>query len=432
MQILTLGLNHHTAPVEVRERLAFPENDQPQALTRLLEEYGLSEAAILSTCNRSELYIAVDSEHGLDGAQRFLADTRAVDVQQLQSHFYTLSGEDAATHLFRVACGVDSLVLGESQILKQVRTALDTAQQHGSARLLLNELFQRSLRTGKRARSETDIGRGHLSISTAAVELAGQVFDDLEACHAMLLGAGEMGELTAQYLVDADVASLRVANRTFARAQELAARFSGQAVDFNNLTNQLAETDIVISSTSAPDFVLTPHMLGQAMLQRRGRPIFLIDIAVPRDIDPAVRKIDNVFLFDIDDLQQVVASNRQEREREIAKVQLIIEDELRGFLHWLNALGAGPLIRDLRQRATNLQNVELQRWNAKLEHLSEKDRKIVEGILRGYANKLLHEPLVQVRQFANDDDSYIRLDTVRRLFDLSNGAKGSTEGDSTS
>jgi len=247
-----------------------------------------------------------------------------------------------------------------------------------------------------------------------------------------LLGAGEMGELTAQYLVDADVASLRVANRTFARAQELAARFSGQAVDFNNMTNQLAETDIVISSTSAPNFVLTPHMLGQAMLQRRGRPIFLIDIAVPRDIDPAVREIDNVFLFDIDDLQQVVASNRQEREREIAKVQLIIEDELRGFLHWLNALGAGPLIRDLRQRAANLQNVELQRWNAKLEHLSEKDRKIVEGILRGYANKLLHDPLVQVRQFANDDDSYIRLDTVRRLFDLSNGANGSTEGDSTS
>ncbi len=427
MRILTLGLNHHTAPVEVRERLAFPENDQPQALTRLLEEYGLSEAAILSTCNRSELYVAVDSDSGLEGAQRFLADTRAVDVQQLQSHFYTLSDEDAATHLFRVACGIDSLVLGESQILKQVRTALDTAQRNGSARLLLNELFQRSLRTGKRARSETDIGRGHLSISTAAVELAGQVFDHLESCHALLLGAGEMGELTAQYLIDAEVASLRVANRTFARAEELAQRFGGQAVDFTHLIDHLAETDIVISSTSAPDFVVTPDMLREAMDRRRGRPIFLIDIAVPRDIDPAVREIDNAFLFDIDDLQQVVASNKTEREREIDKVQLIIEDELRDFLHWFNALSAGPLIRDLRRHAAQLQHVELQRWSAKLDRLSEEDRKLVEGILRGYANKLLHQPLVQVRQFANDDDGYVRFDTVRRLFDLDDQGDSNAE-----
>ncbi|MFT5090726.1 MAG: glutamyl-tRNA reductase, partial [Planctomycetota bacterium] len=339
MRILTLGLNHHTAPVEVREKLAFPENDQPQALLRLIEDYGLSEAAILSTCNRSELYMAGDDESGIEQAQRFLADTRDVDAKQLQKHFYTLSGADAATHLFRVACGIDSLVLGESQILKQVRTALDTAQRNGSARLLLNELFQRSLRTGKRARSETDIGRGHLSVSTAAVELASQVFDQLENCHVLLLGAGEMSELTAQYLVDAEVASLRVANRTFARAEELARRFSGEAVDFEALAEHLAATDIVISSTSAPGFVVTPAMLTQAMKKRRGRPLFLIDIAVPRDVDPAARQIDNVFLFDMDDLHQVVSANKKGREREIDKVQVIIEDELRDFLHWFNALG---------------------------------------------------------------------------------------------
>jgi len=418
MRILTLGLNHHTAPVEVREKLAFPENDQPQALLRLLEDYGLSEAAILSTCNRSELYMAGDDERGFEQAQKFLADTRDVDAKQLQKHFYTLSGADAATHLFRVACGVDSLVLGESQILKQVRTALDMAQRNGSARLLLNELFQRSLRTGKRARSETDIGRGHLSVSTAAVELASQVFDQLENCHVLLLGAGEMSELTAQYLVDAEVASLRVANRTFSRAEELARRFSGEAVDFEALAQHLAATDIVISSTSAPGFVVLPSMLAQAMKARRGRPLFLIDIAVPRDVDPAVRQIDNVFLFDMDDLQQVVASNKKGREREIAKVQLIIEDELRDFLHWFNALGAGPLIRDLRQCAADLQQVELERWSAKLNLLSDADRKLVENVLRGYANKLLHAPLVQVREFANADDGYIRLDTVRKLFGL--------------
>ncbi|MFT5376768.1 MAG: glutamyl-tRNA reductase [Candidatus Latescibacterota bacterium] len=418
MRILTLGLNHHTAPVEVREKLAFPENDQPQALLRLIEDYGLSEAAILSTCNRSELYMAGDDESGIEQAQRFLADTRDVDAKQLQKHFYTLSGADAATHLFRVACGIDSLVLGESQILKQVRTALDTAQRNGSARLLLNELFQRSLRTGKRARSETDIGRGHLSVSTAAVELASQVFDQLENCHVLLLGAGEMSELTAQYLVDAEVASLRVANRTFARAEELARRFSGEAVDFEALAEHLAATDIVISSTSAPGFVVTPAMLTQAMKKRRGRPLFLIDIAVPRDVDPAARQIDNVFLFDMDDLHQVVSANKKGREREIDKVQVIIEDELRDFLHWFNALGAGPLIRDLRQHAAELQKVELERWSAKLNLLSEAERKLVENVLRGYGNKLLHEPLVQVRDFANADDGYVRLDTVRRLFGL--------------
>ena len=418
MRILTLGLNHHTAPVEVREKLAFPENDQPQALLRLIEDYGLSEAAILSTCNRSELYMAGDDESGIEQAQRFLADTRDVDAKQLQKHFYTLSGADAATHLFRVACGIDSLVLGESQILKQVRIALYTAQRNGSARLLLNELFQRSLRTGKRARSETDIGRGHLSVSTAAVELASQVFDQLENCHVLLLGAGEMSELTAQYLVDAEVASLCVANRTFARAEELARRFSGEAVDFEALAEHLAATDIVISSTSAPGFVVTPAMLTQAMKKRRGRPLFLIDIAVPRDVDPAARQIDNVFLFDMDDLHQVVSANKKGREREIDKVQVIIEDELRDFLHWFNALGAGPLIRDLRQHAAELQKVELERWSAKLNLLSEAERKLVENVLRGYGNKLLHEPLVQVRDFANADDGYVRLDTVRRLFGL--------------
>jgi glutamyl-tRNA reductase len=189
-------------------------------------------------------------------------------------------------------------------------------------------------------------------------------------------------------------------------------------VDFESLAEHLASTDIVITSTSAPGFVVTPAMLQQAMKERRGRPLFLIDIAVPRDVDPAARQIDNVFLFDIDDLQQVVASNKKDREREIAKVQLIIEDELRDFLHWFNALGAGPLIRDLRQRAADLQNVELERWSAKLNLLSEADRKLVENVLRGYANKLLHEPLVQVRDFANADDGYMRLDTVRQLFAL--------------
>ena len=418
MRILTLGLNHRTAPVEIRERLAFSENDQPSALTRLVRDYELNEAAILSTCNRSELYIAADGDGGLNEARRFLAENQGIDVAALGSHFYQLSDSDAAIHLFRVASGIDSLILGESQILSQVRQTLETAQQNGSAHLLLNELFQRSLRVGKRARAETDIGRGRLSISTAAVELASQVFENIEKCQALLVGAGEMGQLTAQYLIGAGVAQLRVTNRTQARAEELAARFGSEAVPFAALTEQLATVDIVITSTAAINPIIGPDDLSAAMRQRRGRPLFLIDIAVPRDIDPQARNIDNVFLFDIDDLEQVVAANRHEREGEIRRVQAIIDDELKLFLYWFNALGTGPLIRDLRQRAAYLQERELARWTGRLGQLSDADRELVEGILRAYANKLLHEPLVQIREFANDDEGYMRLDTVRRLFQL--------------
>ncbi|MCE2451205.1 MAG: glutamyl-tRNA reductase [Candidatus Latescibacteria bacterium] len=409
MHILTLGINHHTAPVEIRERLAFSESDQPSALARLVGDYGLHEAAILSTCNRSELYLAADGDSGLAQVRRFLAECQGVDVAALESHFYQFNDSDAAVHLFRVASGIDSLVVGESEILGQVRRALEMAQQNGSARLLLNELFQRSLRVGKRARAETEIGRGRLSIGTAAVELAGQVF---------LVGAGKMGALTAQYLVDSGVERLLVSSRTFARSQSLASQLGGEAVPFEELAAQLAVVDIVISATAATDYVIRPADLRRAMEQRRGRPLFLIDIAVPRDIDPAARGIDNVFLFDMDNLEQVVAANRQEREGEIRCVQTIIDHELKEFLHWFNALGTGPLIRALRERAAHLQEQELARWAAQLGPLSADERQLVEGILRGYANKLLHDPLVQIREFANDDEGYVRLDTVRRLFRL--------------
>jgi glutamyl-tRNA reductase len=421
MHLLTLGLNHTTAPVEVRERLAFAEGDQPDSLRQLREGYGLSEVAILSTCNRSEIYAASDGPH-LEPVRRYLAEQRRLDVADLAPCFYEYVDAEAATHLFRVSSGIDSLVIGESQILKQVREALETSQAVGSARLVINEVFQRALRVGKRARTETDIGRGHLSVSTAAVELASQIFDNLESRSALLLGAGEMIELTAQYLIDTGLSRFVVANRTVERAADLARRFQAKAVALDGIAQHLLDVDIVIASTAAPGFVLAAETVRHAMSQRRGRPLFLIDIAVPRDIDPAVRSLDNVFLFDMDDLETVVASNRQDREGEIRRVQAIVDDELGNFLHWFNALGAGPLIRALRQQAGDLQTAELDRWTAKLGHLSDDDRQLVEQVLRGYANKLLHQPLVQIREFANRDDGYLRLDTVRRLFDLDTDA----------
>jgi glutamyl-tRNA reductase len=417
VHLLTLGLNHNTAPVEVRERLAFAESDQPDSLRRLREHYGLAEAAILSTCNRSEIYAASEESH-FDGVQAYLAEHHAVDVGHIEPCLYRHVDAEAATHLFRVASGIDSLVIGESQILKQVREALELSQNTGSARLVINEVFQRALRVGKRARTETDIGRGRLSVATAAVELAGQIFDRLDDRQALLLGAGEMMELTAQYLVEATLTRFTVANRTIERAQDLARRFDGSAVALSDVEAQLKEADIVIASTAAPDFVISEDAVRRAMSERRGRPLFLIDIAVPRDIDPGIRDLDNVFLFDIDDLEGVVNANRSEREGEILRVQEIVDDELGQFLHWFNALGAGPLIKALRQQVNDLQGEELDRWHGKLAHLSESDQKLVESILRGYANKLLHQPLVQIRELANRDDGYVRLDTVRQLFHL--------------
>jgi len=422
MKLLTLGLNHLTAPVDVRERLAFPELDQPKALNQLTEEYGLHEAAILSTCNRSELYFAAEEGHGIQQAQQFLVDTRNIDVTKLEHHFYTLKDQDAATHLFRVACGIESLVLGESQILNQVRSALDTAQRNGSTRLLLNELFQRSLKTGKRARNETDIGKGHLSISTAAVELAGQVFDNLSECQAGLIGAGEMAELTAKYLTEAKIASIVIANRTVERANELARLYSGRGIALSELAANLTNIDIIIASTASANFVITFDMVKSAMKLRRGRPMLLIDISVPRNVDPKIRNLDNVFLFDIDELKKVVESHKKNREREIDRVQLIIEDELRGFLSWYNALGTKSLIRDLHKKSDGLREVELARWTSKLNQLEPHEKDLIEKILRAYANKLLHEPLVQIRKFANEEDGLIRLDTVRKLFNVENQA----------
>ncbi len=418
MHLLTFGLNHTTAPVEVRERLAFAEDDRPASLRRLRDGYGLAEAAILSTCNRSEIYAAGNGS-GLEAVRRFLAEERRVDVAALSSCTYEYLDGEAAAHLFRVAAGIDSLVIGESQILAQVRQSLETSQAAGSARLVINEVFQRALRVGKRARSETDIGRGHLSVSTAAVELAGQIFDDLSSHSALLLGAGEMIELTARYLLDTGLTRFVVANRTAANARRLARRFQGEAVSLEAVGERLLEADIVIAGTTAPGFVVDAGTVAAAMAGRRGRPLFLIDIAVPRDVDPEVRGLDNVFLFDIDDLESVVSSNRREREGEIRRVQAIVEEELAGFLHWLNSLGSGAVIRALQEQASGLRSTELDRWSARLGHLSEEDRALVERILRGYANKLLHQPLVQIRELSASPDGHLHLDTVRRLFDLS-------------
>ncbi|HIE53224.1 MAG TPA: glutamyl-tRNA reductase [Armatimonadetes bacterium] len=428
MHILTIGLNHQTAPVELRERLAFPDASLGQALQGLVEETCLLEAAILSTCNRAEIYgVAAEPEPAQQDTVRFLSEFHGLLAEDFVPYLYRLGDAEAVQHLFRVACGLDSMVLGESQILGQVKQALLQASQHGTARLLLQELFRRALHLGKRARTETDIGKGALSVSWAAVELARSIFGSLHGRSVLLLGAGKMGELTAQCLLDSGVKAVFVANRTPSRALRLAERFGGEPVAFDRFGEKLVEVDMVISSTAAPHFLLHQAQLRPLMQRRRGRPLFLIDIAVPRDVDPAVGQLDNVFLFDIDDLEAVVAQNRREREKEALRVQALIEEEGRAFLRWLNSLRAKPLIVALRQQTEALWQAEYERWMNKLPDLTDREREMVRRMLRSFANKMLHQPLTQIRALAAQPEGYQQLETVRRLFALDLTSAGEEE-----
>lgn len=419
MHILTVGINHKTAPVEIRERLAFSVSAIGPALQALVRREGLTEAAILSTCNRAEIYtVAVEPRQGVAETCYFLSEFHEISDAAFRPHLYYFHDGDAARHLFSVACGLDSLVLGESQILGQVREAFTIARQHGTARLLLDALFRRSLHVGKRARAETDIGKGALSVGSAAVELARQVFGDLGRRSVLIVGAGKMGELTARHLMDSGAQQVWVANRTHSRAVQLAERFGGAAVPYEQFLEQMVQTDIVISSTGAPTFILGPDNLAPVMRRRRGRPLFLIDIAVPRDVDPQVRQLDNVFVFDIDDLEQVVAENRREREKEVRKVEAMVEAETQDFLCWFHSLGTKPLIQALRRRVEELQMAEMDKWLRKMPHLSERDQDLIRAMMRGFANKMLHGPLTRIRELASHPDGYLHLETVRQLYNL--------------
>ena len=419
MHILATGVNHRTAPVEVRERLAFRDHNLPTALCELRSRSPVSEVAILSTCNRAELY-TVSSEP--EAAQRevvaFLGEFHSIDPKDVVPHLYQHTDEHAARHLFRVAAGLDSMVLGEGQILGQVRHAMLSASEAGTSRAFLNELFQRSLHIGKRARSETAIHRGAVSISSAAVDLAKNVFGDLKGRKALVIGAGEMSEQTLKHLVDAGVESVIVANRTFQRAVDLAERYQGEAVTFDEFPAQMVQADIVVSSSAAPHPIVTVDKLKPQLGNRRGRPLFLVDIAVPRDVEPEVGNLPNVYLFDIDDLQGVADKYRAERAKEATKVEGLVEHEIHRFMSWLGGRGALPLVKDLRQQVEAVRDAECEKFLRKMPTLDEKEQQLVRQMMHSFANKMLHSPTLEIRKRAGDQDESEYVEAVRRLFGL--------------
>jgi glutamyl-tRNA reductase len=426
MQVFLLGLSHKTAPVEVRERLAISSSHLPRALRYVRQSCGAPEAAILSTCNRTEIYVVGEAAVARR-LERFLHKFHAVHgpshiaLQDLNSCLYRNQDAASITHLFRVASGLESLVLGESEILGQVKTAMESAREQGALGPILDELFRRAISCGKRARAETAIGRGAMNVGSAAVELARQIFGSLKGRTVLILGAGKMSSLTARSLVASGAHEVIVANRTHQRALELTntlreAGADAEAVFWEELPQRLVAADIVIASTHAPHIVLSTAQVAAAMKARRHRPLFLIDIAVPRDIEASAHQLDDVFLYDIDDLQSVVEGNRAAREKELVEVQAIIESEVLGWQKWRRGLDAQPVIASLAQRAERIRDGEIENALAKLSRLSPEEQEVVRRMGSAITGKLLHAPLRHLRAAGENGSGDV--EALRRAFAL--------------
>lgn len=422
MGLTLIGLNHRSAPVEVRERLYWPVAEVPGVLQKLTGASG-APAVLLSTCNRTEFYLSESSPRALEVISR---QASARLGQPLDPYAYVLQEREAAEHLFRVAAGMDSLVLGESQVQGQVREAWEAAQT--SADPILHRLFQSALRAGGRVRAETALGAGAASVPSASVDLAHKIFGDLSGRKALVLGSGEMAELAMGLLVSEGVRTVMVAHRHLERAAQIALQLGGRVVEYGEAWPMFAEVDIVVTSTAAPHAIVTTQQVGEAVARRAGRPLCILDIAVPRDVDPTVGRLDNVFLYDIDDLQGVVAANIGNRRREMPAAERIVQQELRHFWEWYAGRGAVDAIRQLRDHADGLRTAELERALRRLQHLDPADRERVEYLTKALMNKFLHGPTLALRAAAGNGDDRELADAVRRLFDLRDTAAPPEEG----
>lgn len=420
MSIIVVGLSHKTAPIEVREKLNFPENTLPDALRKLMTYEGVRESLIVSTCNRVEIYACVqDSVSGVDRIKQFISDYHGLSRESLEQALYVYPDAQGVRHTFRMASSLDSMVVGEAQILGQLKDAFDISLKTKTTSTILNKLIKKAISVAKRVRTETKLAEGAVSISTAAVELAKKIFGELEGKTVMLLGAGEMAELAAQHLLGNGVKHIMVANRTFERAEELALEFKGDAIRFEHFPDAMVMIDILICATGAPKYVVNREMVARAVKERRHKPIFLIDISNPRNIDPEVDKEDNVYLYDIDDLQSKVAVNTEGRSKEAAKAEELISLEVETYLQWERALDAVPTIVDLREKVEDFRKRECDKTLASLNTITDDQKRAIEAMSQAIVNKLLHAPLVVLKQAASvpgEGDATIAV--ARRLFNL--------------
>jgi glutamyl-tRNA reductase len=415
--IVVVGVSHRTAPLAIREALAVPKERQPEALQRLREEAGLREAMLLSTCNRVEVYGRAGDSPTVP-LEEALARLHSRPLESLTPHLYRLEGDAAVRHAFRVAASLDSMVIGEPQILGQVKEAYEQAEAAGALGSVLAALRNRSVSAAKRARTETGIGRNAVSVSSVAVELARKIFGDLRDRQVLLVGAGKMSELSARQLVAAGARATVLGGRRFERAEELAAALGGRAVPFESLREELARAEIVISGTGAPGLVILRADVEAVLPARRGRPLFLIDIAVPRDVDPEVANLSGIFLYDLDDLRSVADANLRERRKEAAAAEALVEQEILEFLAWRRSLDAVPLLVELRRRGEEIRQGELEKARRRLSGLTPEQEGAIEAATQAMVNKLLHPATVMLKDLAKNGEAVSEMALIRKLLGL--------------
>ncbi|KPK44147.1 MAG: hypothetical protein AMK74_05640 [Nitrospira bacterium SM23_35] len=421
MKVFVVGLNHKIADVEVREKLAFQGDKLEEGLIRFRELPGIEEAMIISTCNRVELYANIqDTPQATESIKSFLSAFHNINRGSLDNSLYIYDDMQAVRHAFRVAASLDSMVLGEPQILGQLKDAFELALSKKTTGILLNKLMKKAISVAKRVRTETKIAENAVSISFAAVELGKKIFADLSTRVFMLLGAGEMAELAARHLIGNGVKEVLVSNRTYDRACDLAEEFNGRPVKFEEFIHEMAGTDIMICSTGAPHYILTKGQMQKVMKERKQRQVFIIDISVPRNIDPAINDLENVYLYNVDDLQGVVDSNMFERQKEAEKAEKIIAEELETFVKWQASLDSVPTIIALREKAEEIRKEELDKLFGKFSNLGEKEREAIEYMATAIMNKLIHPPTAALK--GDTENKEMLVAAIRRLYGI-NGEK---------
>lgn len=417
MKTVVIGLNHKTADVDLREKLAFngPKLEEGIRQIRALPE--IRETIIISTCNRVEIYLTVkDVAKAFEAVKDFFVRFFEIRKESLDNSLYLYDDMEAVRHIFRVSSSLDSMVVGEPQILGQLKDAFEFALERKTTGVLLNRLLKKSISVAKRIRTETKIAENAVSISFAAVELARKIFDDLPEKSFMLLGAGEMAELAAKHMMNNGVKNIVIANRTYETGCNLAKEFNGRAIKFDEYLDELAHMDILICSTGAQKYVLMKDQMQKVMKTRKNRPVFLIDISVPRNIDPEINDLDNVYLYDVDDLKGVVDTNILERQKEAKKAEEIIEEEIETFQRWLSSLDSVPVVIALREKAEAIKKEEVEKLLNRLPEIGEKEKKAIEGMASSLINKLIHAPTVALREDSEDRD--IMIATIKRLYGL--------------
>jgi glutamyl-tRNA reductase len=417
MKTVVIGLNHKTADVDLREKLAFNGPRLEDGIRQIRELPEIKETVIISTCNRVEIYLTVkDVGKAFEAIKDFFVRFFEIRRESLDNALYLYDDMQAVRHIFRVSSSLDSMVVGEPQILGQLKDAFEFALERKTTGVLLNRLLKKSISVAKRIRTETKIAENAVSISFAAVELAKKIFDDLPEKTFMLLGAGEMAELAAKHMINSGVTNIVIANRTFETGCNLAKEFNGRAIHFEDYLKELVHADILICSTGAQKYVLMKDQMQKVMKERKNRPVFIIDISVPRNIDPEINDMNNVYLYDVDDLRGVVDTNILERQKEAKKAEDIIEEEIETFKKWLSSLDSVPTVIALREKAEAIKKEEMEKLMNRLPEIGEKEKKAIEGLASSIVNKLIHAPTVALKEDSEDKD--IMIATIKRLYGL--------------